>query len=105
MEAAVMTGLALNCHINRKSLFDRKHYFYADLPVSMLCGLPLHVLSTGQACLGIRHLCFLSALCPSQQEALSSPNEGRGPPMFTRLDVIVLIADSLLSLMLLLVHS
>lgn len=36
VEAAVMTGLALNCHINRKSLFDRKHYFYADLPVSGL---------------------------------------------------------------------
>ncbi|XP_049626024.1 glutamyl-tRNA(Gln) amidotransferase subunit B, mitochondrial [Suncus etruscus] len=32
VEAAVLTGLALNCHINRKSLFDRKHYFYADLP-------------------------------------------------------------------------
>ncbi|KAF4011945.1 hypothetical protein G4228_003013 [Cervus hanglu yarkandensis] len=32
VEAAVMTGLALDCHINRKSLFDRKHYFYADLP-------------------------------------------------------------------------
>uniref|UniRef100_A0A8C3WWP7 Glutamyl-tRNA(Gln) amidotransferase subunit B, mitochondrial n=1 Tax=Catagonus wagneri TaxID=51154 RepID=A0A8C3WWP7_9CETA len=32
VEAAVMTGLALGCHINRKSLFDRKHYFYADLP-------------------------------------------------------------------------
>uniref|UniRef100_A0A3P8U7N9 Glutamyl-tRNA(Gln) amidotransferase subunit B, mitochondrial n=1 Tax=Amphiprion percula TaxID=161767 RepID=A0A3P8U7N9_AMPPE len=32
VEAAVMTGLALNCNINRKSLFDRKHYFYADLP-------------------------------------------------------------------------
>ncbi|CAO2612717.1 Glutamyl-tRNA(Gln) amidotransferase subunit B, mitochondrial [Lemmus lemmus] len=32
VEAAVMAGLALNCHINRKSLFDRKHYFYADLP-------------------------------------------------------------------------
>ncbi|XP_040822757.1 glutamyl-tRNA(Gln) amidotransferase subunit B, mitochondrial isoform X1 [Ochotona curzoniae] len=32
VEAAVMTGLALNCHINQKSLFDRKHYFYADLP-------------------------------------------------------------------------
>ncbi|KAJ8000651.1 hypothetical protein DPEC_G00182580 [Dallia pectoralis] len=32
VEAAVMTGLALNCDINRKSLFDRKHYFYADLP-------------------------------------------------------------------------
>ncbi|XP_004549359.1 glutamyl-tRNA(Gln) amidotransferase subunit B, mitochondrial [Maylandia zebra] len=32
VEAAVMTGLALNCAVNRKSLFDRKHYFYADLP-------------------------------------------------------------------------
>ncbi|XP_029919897.1 glutamyl-tRNA(Gln) amidotransferase subunit B, mitochondrial isoform X2 [Myripristis murdjan] len=32
VEAAVMTGLALNCTINNKSLFDRKHYFYADLP-------------------------------------------------------------------------
>uniref|UniRef100_A0A8D2ZQC8 Glutamyl-tRNA(Gln) amidotransferase subunit B, mitochondrial n=2 Tax=Scophthalmus maximus TaxID=52904 RepID=A0A8D2ZQC8_SCOMX len=32
VEAAVMTALALNCTINRKSLFDRKHYFYADLP-------------------------------------------------------------------------
>uniref|UniRef100_A0AAR2IQQ0 Asn/Gln amidotransferase domain-containing protein n=1 Tax=Pygocentrus nattereri TaxID=42514 RepID=A0AAR2IQQ0_PYGNA len=32
VEAAVITGLALNCTINRKSLFDRKHYFYADMP-------------------------------------------------------------------------
>lgn len=36
VEAAVLTGLALNCTINRKSLFDRKHYFYADMPVSSL---------------------------------------------------------------------
>eukprot|EP00069_Balaena_mysticetus_P011539 bmy_07159T0 len=36
VEAAVMTGLALDCHINRKSLFDRKHYFYADLPFPAL---------------------------------------------------------------------
>ncbi|XP_056136751.1 glutamyl-tRNA(Gln) amidotransferase subunit B, mitochondrial [Lampris incognitus] len=32
VEAAVMTALALSCTINKISLFDRKHYFYADLP-------------------------------------------------------------------------
>ncbi|XP_072040235.1 glutamyl-tRNA(Gln) amidotransferase subunit B, mitochondrial-like [Amphiura filiformis] len=32
VEAGVLTALALSCHINKKSLFDRKHYFYADLP-------------------------------------------------------------------------
>jgi len=29
---AVRTGLGLNAQINRRSLFDRKNYFYADLP-------------------------------------------------------------------------
>ncbi len=29
---AVKTGLGLNAHFNLKSVFDRKNYFYADLP-------------------------------------------------------------------------
>lgn len=32
VEQAIKTGLGLNAHINLKSLFDRKNYFYADLP-------------------------------------------------------------------------
>lgn len=34
VEAGVLTALALNCKISPLSMFDRKHYFYADLPVS-----------------------------------------------------------------------
>lgn len=33
VEAGVLTSLALNCNINLVSKFDRKHYFYFDLPV------------------------------------------------------------------------
>src|SRR5579862_1352987 len=32
VEQAVRTGLGLNAHVNRVSVFDRKNYFYADLP-------------------------------------------------------------------------
>jgi aspartyl-tRNA(Asn)/glutamyl-tRNA(Gln) amidotransferase subunit B len=32
VEYAVRAGLATNCTINLKSVFSRKHYFYADLP-------------------------------------------------------------------------
>ncbi|WAR25242.1 GATB-like protein [Mya arenaria] len=33
VEAGVVTALALQCQLNKVSRFDRKHYFYADLPV------------------------------------------------------------------------
>ena len=32
LEYAVRLGVALNCNITRHSFFDRKHYFYPDLP-------------------------------------------------------------------------
>ncbi len=32
VEQAVRTGLGLKAEINRRSIFDRKNYFYADLP-------------------------------------------------------------------------
>ena len=32
VEQAVRTGLGLNAQINLKSIFDRKNYFYPDLP-------------------------------------------------------------------------
>jgi aspartyl-tRNA(Asn)/glutamyl-tRNA(Gln) amidotransferase subunit B len=32
IKQAVRTGLGLKAHINRKSVFDRKNYFYPDLP-------------------------------------------------------------------------
>lgn len=32
LELAVRAGLSMNCQINEKSSFSRKHYFYPDLP-------------------------------------------------------------------------
>ncbi|CAK9797945.1 Glutamyl-tRNA(Gln) amidotransferase subunit B, mitochondrial [Anthophora quadrimaculata] len=32
VEAGVLTALALSCEVNSASMFERKHYFYSDLP-------------------------------------------------------------------------
>jgi len=38
VEAGILTALAINSNLNMVSKFDRKHYFYADLPVRIAVG-------------------------------------------------------------------
>ena len=33
IDQAILTGISLNAEINKKSIFDRKNYFYPDLPL------------------------------------------------------------------------
>ena len=42
VEQAIKTGLGLNAVINLKSIFDRKNYFYADLPAGYQISQFLH---------------------------------------------------------------
>ncbi|CAG2161617.1 unnamed protein product [Oppiella nova] len=46
VESAVKTALALNCHVWKRSLFDRKHYFYADMPAGYQITQQRHPLAT-----------------------------------------------------------
>jgi aspartyl-tRNA(Asn)/glutamyl-tRNA(Gln) amidotransferase subunit B len=49
VEQAVRTGLGLNAHINPVSRFDRKNYFYADLPSGYQISQYEHpIVGTGQ---------------------------------------------------------
>ncbi len=56
LEYATKMGLAVNCEINRKSVFARKNYFYPDLPKGYqtsqfelpICGLGHIDIETGQ---------------------------------------------------------
>lgn len=47
VEAGVLTSLALGCNLNHVSYFDRKHYFYADLPAGYQITQQRRALATG----------------------------------------------------------
>ena len=47
LELAVMAGMALNCRIHRHSRFDRKNYFYPDLPKAYQISQFYHPLCEG----------------------------------------------------------
>uniref|UniRef100_A0A915IR86 Glutamyl-tRNA(Gln) amidotransferase subunit B, mitochondrial n=1 Tax=Romanomermis culicivorax TaxID=13658 RepID=A0A915IR86_ROMCU len=46
VESAVKTALALNCEINYVSRFDRKHYFYADMPAGYQITQQMHPIAS-----------------------------------------------------------
>ena len=54
VKAAVLTALALKSNVNLISKFDRKHYFYADLPVGRTGCRLLILLVTAQLCISLR---------------------------------------------------
>ncbi len=66
IKQAVKTGIGLNAKINKKSIFDRKNYFYADLPQGYQIsqyknpivgeGSVVLDLSTGEKIVGIERL-------------------------------------------------
>jgi len=66
IKQAVKTGIGLNAKINKKSIFDRKNYFYADLPQGYQIsqyknpivgeGSVILDLPTGQKTIGIERL-------------------------------------------------
>ena len=49
VELAMRVGFALNCEVHQRSRFDRKHYFYADLPKGYQITQHLHPICTGGA--------------------------------------------------------
>ncbi|KAH8388636.1 hypothetical protein KR093_011744 [Drosophila rubida] len=64
VESGIKTALALGCRVNEVSMFDRKHYFYADLPVSKSNNLPTKALNC----------CFQNGFQITQQRAALANN-------------------------------
>ena len=92
---AVKLGLALGCKINRRSTFDRKNYFYADLPKGYqitqdenpIClggTLPLHLLPAPASTPGKRKAVQLHHI--HMEEDAGKSIHAAGEP-FTRVDL------------------
>ena len=56
IKQAVKTGIGLNAKINKKSIFDRKNYFYADLPQGYQISQYKHpIVGEGNVILDMQH--------------------------------------------------